>query len=512
MTTPGPGHRAHPTPYPRTVTAVLACWTALAMTAGCGTPDRAETGRAGTPEASDSAAPTGHADQAKRYTGELADGAKWIADVPPHFNGTLMLFSHGYGPLQARNAPNAKTRDALLKRGYALVGSSYSGSSRWALNVAVKDQFDTLSAVRKKVPAVREPKRTLAWGESMGGLVNSLVAQHGRGRVAGALSACGIVAGGLDFNEYQTDGDYAINQLLVSGGSGGPGGSDDSGSSGDSERSRKQIKVSGFSSDEEAAASGKALADVVQGAQSTAQGRARTALVAALRNQPNWSSGRRPPKAHDYEAQEKQQAEGLVKMSLPFTLGARYQVEKAEGGPVYSNAGVNYAQLLRHSHDFPQVQALYKKADLDLDKDLAKLTRNAHTEADPAAVRNMERTAVPSGHLAVPNLTLHTTDDPLNPAPQESEYARKVRSAGDGSMLRQTYVHATGHCTFKPANWLAVLNALEHRLDTGSWDAATEPQTLNKAAREAGEGSYPSFLRYTAPELVGVRGRNMRAQ
>ncbi|MFG3117688.1 alpha/beta hydrolase [Streptomyces sp. NPDC048197] len=494
------------------MTAVLGCCTALAVTAGCGTPDGAETGRAGTPKASGSAAPTGHAAQPKRYTGELADGAKWIADVPPDFNGTLMLFSHGYGPLQARNAPDSKTRDAFLKRGYALVGSSYSGSSRWALNVAVKDQFDTLSAVRKKVPAVRQPKRTLAWGESMGGLINSLVAQLGRGRVDGALSACGIVAGGLDFNEYQTDGDYAINQLLVSGGSDDSGSSGGSGSSDDSGRSGKQIKVSGFSSDEEAAASGKALADAVQGAQSTAQGRARTALVAALRNQPNWSSGRQPPKAHDYEAREKQQAEGLVKMSLPFTLGARYQVEKAEGGPVYSNAAVNYAQLLRYSRDLPQVRALYKKADLDLDTDLAKLTRNAHTEADPAAVRTMERTAVPSGHLAVPNLTLHTTDDPLNPVPQESEYARRVRSAGDGSLLRQAYVHATGHCTFKPANWLAVLNALEHRLNTGSWDAATEPRKLNGAAAEAGEGSYPSFVRYTAPELVGVRGRNVRAQ
>ncbi|WP_261957709.1 alpha/beta hydrolase [Streptomyces nigrescens] len=499
MTSPGPGHRARRIRRPRTATAVLGCCTALAVTAGCGSSDGAGAGGADATQASHGATPTGQAAHAEHYTGELADGAQWIADVPQDFNGTLMLFSHGFGPLQARNAPDPKTRDALLKRGYALIGSSYSGSSLWALNVAVKDQFDTLSAVRKKVGAVREPKRTLAWGESMGGLINALVAQRGRGRVDGALSACGILAGGIGFNEYQTDGDYAINQLLVSGSSGSSGGTG------------KQIKVSGFSSDEEATASGKALADAVRRAQSTVRGRARTALVAALRNQPNWSSGRQPPTVHDYEAREEQQAEGLVRMSLPFTLGARYQVEKAQGGPLYSNVGVDYARLLRHSRDLPQVRALYKKAGLDLDQDLAKLTRNAHTEADPDAVRNMERTAVPSGHLAVPNLTLHTTDDPLNPAPQESEYARTVRSAGDGSMLRQTYVHATGHCTFRPGNWLAALNALEHRLDSGSWGSATEPQKLNQAAKEAGEGNYPAFLRYTAPELVGVRGRETKA-
>ncbi|MGW2631664.1 alpha/beta hydrolase [Streptomyces chattanoogensis] len=459
------------------VAATLVCCAALTTTAACAGPGGADTR---------TAADTGTAAHTRHYTGALADGAQWIADVPDDFNGTLMLFSHGYGPLAAQNAPDATTRDALLARGYALIGSSYSGSSRWALNTAVKDQFATLGAARQKVGEISDPKRTLAWGESMGGLINSLIAQHGRGRIDGALSACGIVAGGVDFNDYQVDGDYAVDQLLAPG---------------------RKIKLTGFSSDKEAAASGKALARAVRHAQSAPQGRARTALAAALRNQPTWFSGKRPPGAHDYAAREQQQAEGLIKVSLPFTLGARHQVEKAEGGRISANAGVDYARLLRHSKDLPQVRALYKKAGLDLTEDLTRLTRNARIKADPDAVRRMERTAVPSGHLPVPHLTLHTTDDPLNPAPQESEYARTVRGAGDGSMLRQTYVHGTGHCTFRPANWLAALKALEHRVDTGSWGAATAPQRLNDAAKGTGEGAFLPFLRYTAPELVGARGR-----
>ncbi|TJZ56842.1 alpha/beta hydrolase [Streptomyces piniterrae] len=461
----------------RTVAAALGCCAALTVTAACD-------GAGGTEGRS--AVDAGATAHAKHYTGELADGAQWVADVPDDFNGTLMLFSHGYGPLKAANAPNAKTREALLERGYALVGSSYSGSSRWALNVAVKDQFATLDAVKKKVGKVGDPERTIAWGESMGGLINSLIAQHGEGRIDGALSACGILAGGVDFNNYQVDGDYAVAQLLAAG---------------------EEIKLTGFTSDKEAAASGEALARVVQRAQSTSQGRARTALAAALRNQPNWFSGKQPPTAHDYGAREKQQAEGLIKASLPFTLGARYQVEKAEGGRISSNVGVDYARLLSYSSDLPQVRALYKKAGLDLDEDLRKLTRDARIEADPDAVRRMRRTAVPSGHLPVPNLTLHTTDDPLNPAPQESEYARTVRGAGDRGMLRQTYVQGTGHCTFEPANWLAALNALEHRVDSGSWGTATEPRKLNDVAKGTGEGGFPPFIRYTAPELVGARGR-----
>ena len=35
------------------------------------------------------------------YTGTLTDGGTWIADVPASWNGTLLLYSHGYGPLIA---------------------------------------------------------------------------------------------------------------------------------------------------------------------------------------------------------------------------------------------------------------------------------------------------------------------------------------------------------------------------------------------------------------------------
>jgi len=59
------------------------------------------------------------------YTGILPDGTTWIADVPANWNGTLSLYSHGFGPLVAADAPTTATRTALLARGYALAGSSY---------------------------------------------------------------------------------------------------------------------------------------------------------------------------------------------------------------------------------------------------------------------------------------------------------------------------------------------------------------------------------------------------
>ena len=59
------------------------------------------------------------------YTGTLPDGATWIANVPAQWNGTLLLYSHGFGTLSPADAPDPSTAAALLARGYALAGSSY---------------------------------------------------------------------------------------------------------------------------------------------------------------------------------------------------------------------------------------------------------------------------------------------------------------------------------------------------------------------------------------------------
>jgi hypothetical protein len=103
-------------------------------------------------------------------TGTLRDGATWIADVPSNWNGTLLLYSHGYGTLTAADAPDPPgTQAALLADGYALAGSSYDpNGSLWALGSAVRDQFQTLATVERTVLPTR-PHQVVAVGTSMGG-------------------------------------------------------------------------------------------------------------------------------------------------------------------------------------------------------------------------------------------------------------------------------------------------------------------------------------------------------
>ena len=104
------------------------------------------------------------------FTGTLADGATWIADVPSDWNGMLLLYSHGFGPLIAADAPDPASAAALLARGYALAGSSYDpNGSWWALQSAVRDQFQTIDAATANA-LPHAPNRVLAVGSSMGGL------------------------------------------------------------------------------------------------------------------------------------------------------------------------------------------------------------------------------------------------------------------------------------------------------------------------------------------------------
>ncbi|MET7454366.1 alpha/beta hydrolase [Streptomyces sp. NPDC005574] len=426
----------------------------------------------------DSAAPA-----AQRLTGTLADGGTWIADVPADWNGTLLLFSHGFGPTVAQNAPSAGARTALLAEGYALAGSSYDpNGSMWALNSAERDQFATLDAVTAKIG---EPTRTLAVGQSMGGLVNAQLARDGAGRVDGALGLCGLVAGATDLDNYQLDAEYTLARLLLPG---------------------QDIGLVRFGSAADAATTAQRLTEAVTAAQATPAGRARVALAAAFLNLPAWAPGQDRPAPDDWQGQEEQQYAWFAQGILSFVEGGRYAIEQSAGGNTSWNRGVDYGALLTGSVHAPRVRALYRAAGLDLHAELRTLTAGATITADPAAVRAAARTSSAGQGLAVPLLDVHTVADNLVPVEQENRFADRVRASGDGPLLRQAYVERQGHCAFTTAETVAAVHAVEHRVATGHWDAAATPSALQKAALALGlDGS--AYTPYRPAELTVGRGR-----
>ncbi len=422
-----------------------------------------------------------HAVTADSYSGTLADGATWIADKPEQWNGTLLLFSHGFGPTTAADAPSPAVHQALLDAGYALAGSSYDpNGSMWALDSAERDQFAALSAFRRQVGT---PTRVIAVGQSMGGLVNARIARDGAGRVDGALGLCGLVAGGVDLDNYQLDAEYTLATFFD------PADAD---------------RLVNLDSQADGAALAARLTQAVETAQQTPAGRARIALAAAYLNLADWAPGQQPPARDDFAGQEQQQYAWLAQGLLSFIVPARWSVEQSAGGNTSWNKGVDYTGLLHKSAHAKQVEALYRDAGLNLRTDLNRLTRGADVTADPAAVARLKRTSTAGQSLAVPLLDIHTTADQLVPVEQESAFAGRVRRAGDSALLRQAYVARQSHCNFTTAEVVAGLHAVEHRLDTRHWDDSATAAELQHSADELGlDGA--AFTDYRPSRLTGTR-------
>jgi hypothetical protein len=440
---------------------------------------------AGAALAAPGAADAAGAPAGTQVSGTLANGTTWIAEYPKPWNGTLILYSHGFGPLTAADAPDAKTQAALLADGYALAGSSYDpGNSEWALDTAVSDQFGTLAAVESTVLPSR-PRHVLAFGTSMGGLISALEAQAGGGKVDGALTTCGIVAGGVNLNEYQIDGEYAIAQLL-----GDPA-----------------TQLVGFGDQNTALGTAAALTADAAKAQATAAGQARLALAMAFLNVTPWDpAATAPAPAGDPAAQEAAEYDVLFSGAfsiMDFIELGRISIEQAAGGQATWDVGTNFARVLADSPYRHQVAALYQAAGLNLGADLATLTAHTTIQADPAALRSLRATSVPTGRLAVPELDLHTIGDNLVPVQNESYYSQLVSQAGSGSLLRQAYTSSFGHCNFSPSELVAGVQAVMRRVTSGYWGDVATAASLERAAAATGLGP-ASFTSYRPGELTGA--------
>jgi pimeloyl-ACP methyl ester carboxylesterase len=399
--------------------------------------------------------------------------------VPANWNGTLLLYSHGYNPTPTNppvDSPDPVTAEALLARGYALAGSSYSRSG-WVADTAARDGLDTLQAV---TALIGRPRRAIALGTSFGGMITGQLAERGGRRLDGAVATCGLMGGGIDLHNYQLDGSHAIAQLLLAG---------------------QQVKLVHFTDPAEAFATADRMLAALDQAQTSPAGRARNALITALFQEPAWVPGQ--PKPTDIEAQQVGRYQNL-RAILPFILLGRSDMEQSAGGNPTWNKGVNYGRQLADSGLLPEVAQLYRRAGVDLPADLNLLTRTANVTADPAAYQWMRETSTLTGRLAMPALTLHTTADGLVPVQHQEEYAQDVHDSGSAALLRQAYADHAGHCAFTTAELVAAVVTMERRIDTGRWDGLAEPHRMRALADSLGLGP-AAFIRFRPPEFLGDR-------
>jgi pimeloyl-ACP methyl ester carboxylesterase len=399
----------------------------------------------------------------KHITGTLPDGATYVIDVPAKWNGTLLLYSHGYvapgSPNPAVDAGDPATGGYLYAAGYALAGSSYA-TTGWAVQQAIPDQISTLDAF---VTAVGTPTRTIAWGHSLGGMITAGLVQEYPTRFNAALPMCGVVAGGVGIWNQSLDAEFAFNTLLAGG----------------------ALQVVNITDPEKNYTNAEA---VLSTAQTTAQGQARIALVAALGDTPGWyDPTSSEPSPTDYTTREANQFSWLQNVDFAFTFAYRAELEGRAGGNPSFNTGVNYGTQLKHSVDYSEVQALYTAAGLSLDADLETLAKAARVSANPAALAYLKENIIYNGQLTFPVLTLHTTGDGLVSVQNEKAYSTVVGEAKDSAMLKETFVHRAGHCEFTPAEMITAFQTLELRLNSGKWEDLGVSQ-LNSEAAALGAG------------------------
>ena len=407
--------------------------------------------------------------RAATVSGRFADGAYWSMLMPPHWNGTLLLYSHGYAP--SVRVPDLAPKDMagiLAQRGYALAASSYA-TPGWAIAEAIPDQMQTLDEFVRRFG---KPRRTIAWGTSMGGLVTIALAEQHPDRIDAALPSCGSLAGALGMMNTALDGAFAFKTLLAPG---------------------SNVRLVNVDDDR---ANARRVRRVLDQAMQTPSGRARVALAAALAQLTTWPNAGRQASV----GEESKRQLDTIATSFPMAVFLpRVDQERRAGGAFSWTTGVDFRRQLLRSGREPWVQALYRQAGLDLQRDLDTLNSAPRITADPVAVAYMRAYYTPSGRLRVPVFSYHTIGDQMTSNEQQGAYADLVTKDGHGALFADAWVARAGHCAFTPAEHIAALETLEQRLANGSWDAT--PAKLNARAATASLGA-SRFVSYTPPAFL----------
>jgi len=124
---------------------------------------------------------------AKVETGEISGAMFAIANPPGAWNRDVLLIAHGFrpdsAPLIADLRPERASNKALLDDGWIVATTSYRRNG-----LIVADAIADLDALRAYIAEARgEPDRVILEGESMGGLIVTIMAERYAGPYQGAL-------------------------------------------------------------------------------------------------------------------------------------------------------------------------------------------------------------------------------------------------------------------------------------------------------------------------------------
>ncbi|MGH8893845.1 MAG: alpha/beta hydrolase family protein [Actinomycetes bacterium] len=442
--------RIFPLPSRPAALAGLAVLTAVPLLAGCAGESEALS-RLQREQATRENVPLNGCDEVE-CEGEL-DGADYEIRLPDEWNGTLMIYSHGYRQAEPAppdfepvdtapaTAPNDEVADELLADGYALAGSAFR-SNGW-------DVLDGVAAGEALheffTDEIGEPDRVYVWGDSLGGLITQTLAEKHPAWVSGVAPFCGVL-GGSNLNlDLALDAAYAIKTLIY-----------------------PELKLTGFASHDEAVANWEAARDAIAEAGADIEsGVPALLVVAAMTDVPAQT---RTYDGSGIESQVRARAESIL-TAIGYGTFGRYEIEQRVGGNPSGNEDADYAGRLSDDE-----RSLIDTVSQGAADELVQALEDGERVAPETEARaEFDTMGNPTGKLADKTITMHTTADPLVIVQNERVFRDRVSAArGRTGDLVQLYTlppatydeetgapFGAGHCNFTAPQRLAVIELLD---------------------------------------------------
>jgi hypothetical protein len=375
-------------------------------------------------------------------SGEI-NGAPYRIRVPEVWNGTLLIFAHGYrdkadhpGEIDNRNAdvaPNAALEAPLLTQGFALAGTAYKDNG-WSIGDAIQDVKNLAVFFRDNVSP---PQRTIIVAASLGTFVGFKSMEQFGGIFDGALCLCAAGAGATRLWDSGVPLYLAYDVVFGIPPSWGTVG-----------EVRNDIDFE----TEVLAKLGSELSNIANFP--------KFEFIRLVAKNPGRGLTPPPPPAF---------YPGWALTDFFFFTEARAELQRRAGGPFVQNLDQNYDLL-------PAEKAYLAGIGLPtplVDAWLAQMNSRRNITADPAARNYVRNNTDFNGKIRNPILTVHTIIDPLLVVANDSAYAELNASQGKEQLLFQTYTTGVGHCNLTGPQILTAIGAIDLWVRTGARPTAT---------------------------------------
>ncbi|PYE56362.1 alpha/beta hydrolase family protein [Deinococcus yavapaiensis] len=351
----------------------------------------------------------------------ILNGARFAARIPRDWNGTSVLYSHGYvRPDQTEPDPNATLTslgpvvDTIVSQGFAVATSVYDKTG-----YAVQSGIQRTIALKRFLDRVGA-RKAYTIGHSMGGNIVVGLVELYPNEFVGALPLCGVVGGWSRETEYLTDFRVVYDSFTKGTKYALPG-------------AGAIFTPNSAFTEQAVVASVRALFTDAAGGDATARN-----LVGAIAASTAFAAD---------------------PVSFATALGgAAYGLAdlfQTTGGNGYGNNGKTYGAAL------PEAVRTGLNAGVE------------RFDANAAAKTRLEDWYTPKGAFKTKVLSVHNSVDPLVPVAHELAYRQTVTAAGNLANLAQQIVPTVNalqprHCEFTPEQHLNAWSQLRAWVESGA--------------------------------------------